>query len=424
MHPAGLTCIEFHDRLSFPQLECNSATGLAAVSVSNIWCGFVDARLIARSNADLHTPCHAQCNISLSRYFGLLKNRFITFASSWTDRHWVPLLFFISTAWLQPCHWSNRCLCRQHLMRNCGCKAHCSRQCRPAHTLPCPVQYFTVTTFWLDQKTVHYMSKHSCKCLHEPIRFVITIIGCKSARCLYQRHLVRICGCKARRLLQRRPVYTLACPMQHGTVTKYLCFQDSSHLQVGRGQSPSWAPVVLSKFLLEERGCPYCPVWCGRSQDDQTPADGIRHSSSFGTAESRLPVCRPASSLALAPWHWHYRHIPDWRVEPRCVHFFLAHSVIIRPHRSDTWIDTSRPIDKMLAPWLKLARAVEDLSRSVAQAWGSTRQITVAWKLTNSSPLNTMALKMGLTRWACRSCGASAATCWYNMGLLNQIWRG
>ncbi len=178
------------------------------------------------------------------------------------------------------------------------------------------------------------------------------------------------------------------------------------------------------QILFEERGCPYCPVWCCRSQDDQTPADGIRHSSSFATAESRLPVCRPASSLALAPWHWHCRHIPDWRVEPRCVHFFLAHSVIIRPHRSDTWIDTSRPMDKMLAPWLKLARAVEDLSRSVAQAWGSTRQISIAWQLPNSSPLNTMALKMGLTCWACRSCGASAATCWYNMGLLTQIWRG
>jgi hypothetical protein len=39
------------------------------LSARNISCGFVDARLIARFNEDLETPCHAQCNISQSILF-------------------------------------------------------------------------------------------------------------------------------------------------------------------------------------------------------------------------------------------------------------------------------------------------------------------------------------------------------------------
>jgi len=88
--PAGLTCIEFHNCLSFPQLGCSprgSATGPAAVSAGNISCGFVDARLIAGFNADLETPCHAQCNISQSQHFVFSKKRFIMSATSWTDMH-------------------------------------------------------------------------------------------------------------------------------------------------------------------------------------------------------------------------------------------------------------------------------------------------------------------------------------------------
>ena len=50
---SALICIEFHDSVSFPQLDCNSATGLTAVSARNIWCGFVDVRLITRCNTDL-----------------------------------------------------------------------------------------------------------------------------------------------------------------------------------------------------------------------------------------------------------------------------------------------------------------------------------------------------------------------------------
>jgi len=64
--------MEFHNCLSFPQLGCSprgSATGPAAVSAGNISCGFVDARLIARFNEDLETPCHAQCNFSQSILF-------------------------------------------------------------------------------------------------------------------------------------------------------------------------------------------------------------------------------------------------------------------------------------------------------------------------------------------------------------------
>ncbi len=51
--PRALICIEFHDSVSFSQLDCNSATGLTAVSARNIWCGFVEVRLITRCNTDL-----------------------------------------------------------------------------------------------------------------------------------------------------------------------------------------------------------------------------------------------------------------------------------------------------------------------------------------------------------------------------------
>ena len=62
------------------------------------------------------------------------------------------VLSIVSTAWLQQRHWSSRSLCRQHLFRNCGCKTHRSLQCRPVHTLQCPVQHFTITTFWFFNK--------------------------------------------------------------------------------------------------------------------------------------------------------------------------------------------------------------------------------------------------------------------------------
>ncbi len=90
---------------------------------------------------------------------------FITFATSWTDMHWVPLLFIIITAWLQQCHWSNRCLCRQHLMRNCGCKAHCSLQCRPTQTLPCPVQHFINTIVFVILNSSSRMHPAGLTCI-------------------------------------------------------------------------------------------------------------------------------------------------------------------------------------------------------------------------------------------------------------------
>ncbi len=82
LQPAGLTCIESHCCLLFPQLGCNSATGPTAVSAGSISCGIVDARLIARVNADLHTSCHAHCNISQSQHFDCIKKRFITCQST------------------------------------------------------------------------------------------------------------------------------------------------------------------------------------------------------------------------------------------------------------------------------------------------------------------------------------------------------
>jgi len=60
--PASFLSILSPYCLSFPQLGCSprgSATGPAAVSAGNIFFGFVDARLIARFNADLYTPCNA-----------------------------------------------------------------------------------------------------------------------------------------------------------------------------------------------------------------------------------------------------------------------------------------------------------------------------------------------------------------------------
>jgi len=79
----------------------------------------------------------------------------ITSAARCTDLHWIPLFCFISTARLQQCHWANRCLCTQHLMRIYGYKAHHSLQYRPENALPCPMQQFTINTFGFFQITAH-----------------------------------------------------------------------------------------------------------------------------------------------------------------------------------------------------------------------------------------------------------------------------
>jgi len=73
----------FHS-LAAPQGEVPLVQPLSA---GNISCGFVDARLIARFNEDLETPCHAQCIISQSQHFVFFNKRFIISATSWTDMH-------------------------------------------------------------------------------------------------------------------------------------------------------------------------------------------------------------------------------------------------------------------------------------------------------------------------------------------------
>ena len=47
LQPIGLTYVVSHDCLSFPLIDCNSATGLAVVSARNRYIGFVDASLLA-----------------------------------------------------------------------------------------------------------------------------------------------------------------------------------------------------------------------------------------------------------------------------------------------------------------------------------------------------------------------------------------
>ena len=66
--------IEFYSCLSSPQLRCNSSTGPAAVSAGSILSGFVDARLIPRFNADLYTPCNAHWDCSESQHFYFVEN--------------------------------------------------------------------------------------------------------------------------------------------------------------------------------------------------------------------------------------------------------------------------------------------------------------------------------------------------------------
>ena len=53
LQPGALTCIESHDSVSVQHLDCNSVSRLTAVSAHNIWCGFVDIRLIPCCNTDL-----------------------------------------------------------------------------------------------------------------------------------------------------------------------------------------------------------------------------------------------------------------------------------------------------------------------------------------------------------------------------------
>ncbi len=95
-------------------------------------------------------PVHTlQCPVqyfTITTFFYFYK-RIITSATSWNDMHWDSWLSVISTAWLQQCQSSSCCLCTQHLMLT-GCEAHCSLQCRHVHTLPCPLQHLTITTFF------------------------------------------------------------------------------------------------------------------------------------------------------------------------------------------------------------------------------------------------------------------------------------
>ena len=170
LQPGALICIESHDHSTAWLQPCHWSS---AVSARNIWCGFVDARLIARFNADLYTPCHARYSISQSENFGFSKVQLITSAARYTDFHRVPWFCIISTAWLQQYHWSSRCLYTQHLMWICGCKAHCSLQYRPLHPLPCPVQHVTITKHYLF-KVQLITSAARCADLHRvPLLCVI-----------------------------------------------------------------------------------------------------------------------------------------------------------------------------------------------------------------------------------------------------------
>jgi len=99
----------------------------------------VDAGFIARFNADLYTPCHARCRMSQSHFLHC-------FASS-------PLIILQ----LDCNSATGRIAVSAHLMRICGCKAHCSLQCKPLHSLPCPVQHETITKVVVFSK---YSSSH------------------------------------------------------------------------------------------------------------------------------------------------------------------------------------------------------------------------------------------------------------------------
>ena len=105
----------------FHSLTATVPTGLTAVSAHNIWCGFVDIRLITHCNTGLKTPSHAQCSNLQLIFLGFSELQLIPSAARCTDLHWVH----VSVSFPQ-CHWSSRCRCMQHLVR-----------CRPIHSLLC-----------------------------------------------------------------------------------------------------------------------------------------------------------------------------------------------------------------------------------------------------------------------------------------------
>ncbi len=70
---AGLTCIEIHDCLSFPQLDCNSATGLAAVPARNNAVLWMQGSLLALMETCTHPAmpdeaCHNYKMLMFPRY--------------------------------------------------------------------------------------------------------------------------------------------------------------------------------------------------------------------------------------------------------------------------------------------------------------------------------------------------------------------
>ena len=154
--------LESHNCVLFPQLDRNSVTVLIAVSARTISWGFVDASsLLAAIQTCTHPPMP---NAAFhNHFFGIFSGvQLITFAATCTDLHWVPWFCIIFTARLQQCHWANRCLCTQHLMRICRCKAHYSLQYRPVNTLPCPMQQLTYNLFGFSKSTAH----HICSQVH------------------------------------------------------------------------------------------------------------------------------------------------------------------------------------------------------------------------------------------------------------------
>ncbi len=73
LQPAGLTCIETHDCLSFPQFDCNSATGLAAVPARNNAILWMQGSLLALLETCTHPAmpdeaCHNHKMLMFPRY--------------------------------------------------------------------------------------------------------------------------------------------------------------------------------------------------------------------------------------------------------------------------------------------------------------------------------------------------------------------
>ncbi len=73
LQPAGLTCIEIHACLSFPQFDCNSATGLAAGPARNNAVLWMQGSLIALMETCTHPAipdeaCHNHKMLMFPRY--------------------------------------------------------------------------------------------------------------------------------------------------------------------------------------------------------------------------------------------------------------------------------------------------------------------------------------------------------------------